>query len=365
LSGIQTFSPTRAVAAIVSTGFAIGVALSMPLWCSNRRLYPRAPLIRGWNVPPRVEWILVACLLAILTVLAIRFRPPIAWAVLAIVSIFALLDQSRMQPWVYEYCVLLIALAFLDRTTAANACRVIVIALYFWSAVQKMNVTFISKTWPELSSSPLLNHIGWMVPVVELAIAIGLWSVRARRVAVIGAVATHAVILVLLVSSGENSVVWPWNVASAFIVIVLFWSSRERIALDGGWLVRALTATVWILPLLSLFGWWDAYLSFALYAGNTMQAVVIIPPENVPRLPDIIRRNTWQASEPMFIDLNRWSYDELSVPAYPAERVMTAIGLEVCRGFAPAGTVEILGRPDWQTGRRESTFIRSDEESGR
>jgi len=51
--------------------------------------------------------------------------------------------------------------------------------------------------------------------------------------------------------------------------------------------------------------------------GNTAQAVVVIDPAALNTLPDVLRRNTWQQSRPMFIDLNRWSFDELQVPIYP------------------------------------------------
>jgi hypothetical protein len=58
----------------------------------------------------------------------------------------------------------------------------------------------------------------------------------------------------------------------------------------------------------------------------------------------------------MFIDLNRWSFDELNVPAYPSERVMKQVAVDICGTFihrADKGMLVIHGRPDWRSGARE------------
>ena len=59
---------------------------------------------------------------------------------------------------------------------------------------------------------------GWMVvPVMEIAVAVGLLVPRLRNAAVAGAIATHVVVLGLLGPLGHrtNAVVWPWNAAMA------------------------------------------------------------------------------------------------------------------------------------------------------
>ena len=99
---------------------------------------------------------------------------------------------------------------------------------------------------------------------------------------------------------------------------------------------------------------WDSYLSAALYSGNTIQSIVLVRPDSMSRLPALIRENTWQQSQPMFIDINRWSYDELNVPAYPARRVMKSVGATLCRTWTPTGVFRILGRPRWSDGVRDS-----------
>jgi len=172
----------------------------------------------------------------------------------------------------------------------------------------------------------------------------------------------HALVMIALIAAGENRVVWPWNAATAALVLTLFW----RTDVDAVTILRGdltprhvvVTVAVGVLPLLSFCGWWDAYLSAALYGGNTIQTVVIVTPDTVTSLPPLVRRNTWQQSEPMFIDVNRWSYDELNVPAYPAERVMKRVGREICdHHISPGhGKLLILGRPQWRSGTRTAAY---------
>lgn len=138
----------------------------------------------------------------------------------------------------------------------------------------------------------LLGGIGWLVPLVEVSIAVGLVVSRTRRAAVATAVAMHASIVVLLVATGENSVVWPWNVALGVLTVVLFRGTAERGAQltrgDRTVRHRAIVVAAGVMPILSLAGLWDAYLSGALYSGNTIQAVVLVSPETMRQLPPVV-----------------------------------------------------------------------------
>jgi len=375
----ELIQPLWIAARIASAGLIAGIALSWKLWRPGSRLYPRAPLFSPGDPPPALEWAALALLLAslALTALGRPALPRTLWPAFPAAAALVALDQSRLQPWVWEYGLVLAASSVAIRGRAARqepvlgACRSIVAGLYFWSGVQKMNAAFVSRAWPELlgagatRSGPgrVVAQLGWVVPVVEVSLALALLVPRLRRAAVAGVVAMHACVLLVLVATGENSVVWPWNVAMAALTITLF---RDASSASGHEpearglaarppLAAAVTLLVWLLPGLSLVGLWDAYLSAALYAGNTIQAVLVVPAEAVDGLPALVRRNTWQGQPPSFIDLNRWSYDELNVPAYPAERVMRTVAGRACREFLRpgVGSLVVLGRPDWKTGARE------------
>ncbi len=347
--------------------------MSPRLWVAVNRLYPRAPIVPLAEAPLAAE---VALLLLVVTGLVLgwmersRSRAAIGVALIALAMLVAA-DQSRLQPWVYEYALLLAVLGSAASSsdgqyTALKVCRSLLVALYFWGAVQKMNVSFVTRTWPEFVGIPArhalwLQSVGWAPPLVELGIALTLASRRLRRVGVAGAVLLHVTNIALLLMSGENSVVWVWNAAMAASVIVLFAGEDPPMPKASGRRLRLREVVVlglaWVMPALSFLGFWDSYLSAALYSGNTLQGVIVIPQASITTLPKVINRNTWQQTAPAFIDLNRWSYDELNVPAYPAERVLRLVALRACRAYlpAPGGTLLLLGRPDWLNGRRART----------
>jgi len=330
-----------------------GIALSPKLWFPLHRLYPTAPAANWLAIGP--QWI--DALLSIVMIAALLAGERFWRVALVVLAVLVLRDQSRLQPWAWEYALLLIGVM----SPGIRTCRSILIALYLWSGIQKLNVTFATQTWADVTSGHLPASTWILIPLGEMAIALALIWPRTRRMAMFAAIALHLSILIALVASHENSVVWPWNVVMAALVFVLFRSDSRQQTADSGSGGRtmefALVAIAGVLPILSLFNCWDAYLSGALYSGNTEQAVLIVSPGVVRHLPDVIARNTWQESAPLFIDLNRWSFDELNVPAYPADRVFKAVGAEVCATYADNGTLQILGRPNAVDGARTSTTI--------
>src|SRR5262249_2779491 len=139
-------------------------------------------------------------------------------------------------------------------------------------------------------------------------IALGLLTRRCRKPAVVAALATHLFVLLLLIASGENTVVWPWNVAMVALVLILFWqdeqtSPREILIARSPSHVVVLVL-FGVLPALSFFDLWDSYLSAALYSGNTDQAVIYVSRPVIDQLPAAIRPHIWQSSPPFFLDLN-------------------------------------------------------------
>jgi uncharacterized membrane protein YphA (DoxX/SURF4 family) len=358
------------VRTIVSVAMVAGLVLSLPLWFSPQRLYPTAPMIPA--LPPMPALIEALLLGAALAGLALGRRG--VFVSLATLALFVVWDQSRLQPWLYQYAAILAVVALVrDRARALATCRFIVAAVYFWSGLQKANAAFIDRVWPDVAASlvafaPAVRAMAISVPIVECTIAIGLLTPRFRRAAAWTAVAVHAFILVLLVASSENSVVWPWNVCMALLVVTLFGASRvasRSILLQPSAGHACAVVLFGLMPALSFVGLWDAYLSSALYSGNTQQAMIYVMPGVVEHLPPVIRDNTWQMSAPMYIDLNRWSYAELNVPTYPAARVFRRAASDVCRHYAAFGEMElrILDRPDWRTGQRRSQFYRCGGES--
>ncbi len=349
------------------------MACSHGLWFSPERTYPAIPIVSGFpSLPLAIGGLLLALLLVSLAVAAVPKAPRWTSAVpVALLFVLIAFDQSRLQPWIVTYSVVLLLTAFgWPRDGVVSTLRFVIAIEYVWSGVQKANVNFIDHAWPDFSSAltqalhitPGVSHsVGTAAPLIETAVGFALLVPAARRAGVLAACGLHGTILLALIVSGENASVWPWNVAMPLFDIVLFWDAAAE-----PWRLSALrrfpagiVAIVFagVLPALSLWGRWDAYASDALYSGSSAQAVVVVDPGLLNTLPPILLRNTWQWSRPMFVDINRWSYDELGVPVYPESRVFRAVGRYVCRTYRAAASLVILGRPDWRTGARARTRL--------
>jgi Methylamine utilisation protein MauE len=358
-----------------------GMGLSWRLWTSAR-LFPLSPLSRSLPAVPfpfDVLWLL-ALLGLLAAILAVARAKRFMLFFLVLAGALSLGDQCRWQPWFYQYFFMLAAIVPLagrqpaqgQLAPALNACRLIVAFTYFWSGCQKLNANFFSETWPDMAG-PLLQFLPpaihdwprffvYLFPPLEICIGIGLLTRRLRRWAVILAAAMHVLVLAVLVAAGENTVVWPWNVAMVFFVFILFW--RDEATTPRDILVprsnrHALVALLFgVLPAFGLAGRWDSYLSMALYSGNTEQAVVYVSPAVIERLPASIRSHVWQGTTPFFLDINRWAYGELNVPVYPEAGVYRQVTARICQvaGSSPDIRLRINEKPDPWTGRRKSEF---------
>jgi hypothetical protein len=369
-------SRLRWARAVIAVAFAVGLVLAPRLFLSTRA-YPRVPVLEGWPpIPAPLDLAVLAALLAALGGVALAPRPR-WWAAAAtgLALILGVDDQSRWQPWFYQYVAMLAALALtreIGETLAAW--RVVLVGLYVWSGIQKLNLAFVSQLFPwlvqpladVLPAGPqrVLLGAGLVVPVTEIAVAIGLVVPHLRRAAVVGAVTTHLAVLGLLgpFAHAINAVVWPWNLAMASLAPLLFWT-REPTAASvllprRAGVHAAAVAFFGVLPVLSFSGHWDAYLSGALYSGNLKAGALALSDTVVARLPDPPRRyvvrNQTGAS---VLDVWEWSMGELAVPSYPQDRVFGAVARDVCRlaGRPTDVVLVVFGRPGALTGQRAIT----------
>src|SRR5262249_38763884 len=153
-------APDRAAALtrVLAVALLAGFLLSPKLWLSART-YPLAPVIDSLALPPPLDALLFGAACLLLVALAERPRPRrLLTAFLVLAAVLALGDQSRWQPWFYQYLAMLGALTLAAwkpdspraREAALAVCRLVVAATYFWSGVQKMNATFLSEVYPFL-----------------------------------------------------------------------------------------------------------------------------------------------------------------------------------------------------------------------
>jgi len=114
------------------------------------------------------------------------------------------------------------------------------------------------------------------------------------------------------------------------------------------------------MPALSLFGYWDSYLSAALYSGNTMSATIHVTLETRDRMPkEIQERLQWNKPDDFALEVSTWSFEEMNVPAYPAHRVFLNVARQL-RGYAQEpDDLYLLIRErslGWTKDRRETRY---------
>jgi len=389
--------------AVLAGCFLGSLALSPRLWLTGRG-YPLVPLVDGLpQPPPPLDAALLAAMGLSLAGAALARRPRrFLQAVLAIGALWALLDQTRWQPYFAYYLAAAFTLLLYERTGSAPAppraralapFQLLVCCMYAWSGLQKLNHHYLATDFPLLAGSvlkgfgvrvaslpgSLTSSLALLSAVLELAFGVLLCAPRLRRVGVVGLTAMHGFILASIGPLGEdyNRVVWPWNLASIAALWLLFWpagTGTQVAAFARAWWRKPLGSAVpgavprrlalaWItvalvfglLPALSFSGRWYASLSFQLYAGKERIALINYDARRQGALPPAAVR---AAAAPGQVNLLAWSLAELGATPVLEDRVLLRIGRSLARA-APAANVAVIvaGPPALTTGERRTRYL--------
>lgn len=345
---------------VLIIGFMASFLLSFKLWMSDR-LYPLTPLLHGFRIPLSLNWLCIALLLTLL--LGSLFIPRPRYSILAAagtIGVFIVADQARLQPWVYQYVLMLLAIGLFSwrrrdaqgMNVALHICRLIIIGTYIYSGLQKFNAEFINVMFPWMLT-PITDHLpsnirlyavalGVLIPIMELGIGIGLATKKFRNLAVCLAIAMHLSILFLLGPLGKdwNSVVWPWNITMIALDCILFWKSdaafRDIIWLKRDVYQKLIVLLFIVMPLFSFFNLWDSYLSSTLYSHNTNQASLYLSRSSENYLPSAIKKYAVKDTQDTYnaINISTLSFGLLNVPAYPEPRIFKRVAASMC-GLLP------------------------------
>ena len=250
----------------------------------------------------------------------------------------------------------------------------ILVAVYFWTGVQKLRYTYffdvvealVGFSNPGLSESALLaaTLILRSVPFLEILFALLLIHPRLARVGVVGVLALHLGITLLLSSNHFNTSVLPWNLFMAGAVLLLFWrkTPSPRLILRPGrslcrWLVLLLCG---ILPTLGYVGLWNSYLSFAVYAGASARGYGFIR-GSADFLPDTMTSHLHEIDEDnKELPFDEWGYSVLNSLPSPEAHVLLGVGRALCKEKFTSKkglTLAIIGAPlPWERVGRENTY---------
>ena len=344
---------------LIGIGLIGGMLLSWKLWISDR-LYPLFPV---WDFvipfPAPLDTIILGVFLILAAWLVVRPNHKAIIAVLVFVVVLALQDQSRWQPWFYQYGLMLLPFAFVARWNEGQSqavlgiLQLVIVMVYIWGGIHKCQPGWMS-VWEYSLMAPILARLpyegfqsavvacGYLIPLIEIAMAIGLLFRPTRLVAILLALSTHLVILFLLGPVKgyiSNSVVWPWNLVMVGMVIVLFFRV-EGISLNAlsnpylrlpAWVIAVLMT---VAPVLFYFGLWDRYLSFSLYAGQQKRYLVQVEASAAAALPpeyDDFVADPQAPDGHYILSPGNWSLRELNVPLISEWRILRAFSRKICQ----------------------------------
>lgn len=161
--------------ATLLAAFCIGLSMSSALWIGPRS-FPLVPVVPALAEIDRHTAIVLYCALFTLAAAALIARWP-RWfiaAFLGVMLVFCLADETRWQPWVFQYSLLMAVLALVpgdgqaSQQRALDVGRLIVAFTYIFSGLQKINSNFMFVDFPWLVQpiTALVPAVGKLVPTL-------------------------------------------------------------------------------------------------------------------------------------------------------------------------------------------------------
>jgi hypothetical protein len=338
---------------VVAGSFLIEVLLSWRMW-SGERLFPKLPLLEFLpTASGSVDTIIFSLLIGLLLSIMVHPKPRVLiYFVLALVALLAVADQTRWQPFFYQYYFMLAALAYFGSSAqqhlALITCRWIVVGLYFYAGLQKANIYFVGEVFPWFVE-PLVKTLpgtetffllfGLVVPFAEMGIAVALLRKGFRPLALVLACTMHVFILLMIGPFGHawGTIVWPWNISMMILLFILFWCYEHplpaRLTFREHLFHKGTLFLFLVMPLFSFFNLWDSSLSASLYSGTVNRADLYLSKTLKQRLPAELQTFAVVQDNKFLFHYNDWAHLELGV-LLPAEaRLFKQVAMYVC-GYA-------------------------------
>lgn len=382
----------------VAAGAIALIVATRPLW-TPQPVFPRVPFF-AWlrSAPGWLEWTALSIVTAGLVgaLLAGSGRRIGRWSLVAFaggLAFLALTDEHRLQPWVYQFFLLSLVLAALPAGDAIAWSRIHIASLYVYSAISKLDWTFIESGGGQivqglLQCLPLDGNLSATSRRIlagslaggELLIGIGLCFRLSRRFAFYASLVMHALLIAALGPWGAHQKpgVLLWNAWFVVQNIVLFGFAGDTPASLAAtppakgratWLglaVRGLIVFAVVFPLTEPFGWCDVWPAWAVYATGPerLRVYINLNSADIARVAKVIGP---YIDPPRFIDnrclvrIDRWSLDATQSPLYPQNRFRMGVALALARaaGLEQTIYVELDSPADRWSGQRTTRALSS------
>ncbi len=347
---------------LCALGLIVGMTFSAPLWLNFGRTLPVCALF------PLGQLALLTPLLSIVTVFSafslvlVGVNRLAAGLLLLSMSALVLMDLNRLQPWVYEYCLIILLFTIADSSPEYKEKRfqylgLIIMAIYLFSGLEKLNWRFLTGIGPWLggfSPSPALClsgdqnavSVSLLMCLGEIFMALLLVFRRTRFLGICGCMFMHLTILAMLGPQGLNinAVVWPWNIFQMLLMAGCFMELQNSglafLRLDFSRNRKASSLVVFagvLLPVLGLFQLADPYPSFSFYSGDVPRGRLIFKAATLQKLPPQLQRicRYDRVNALCFLDFADWALIETTAPAYPSKFCLLSMAKAFVATYQP------------------------------
>ena len=118
----------------------------------------------------------------------------------------------------------------------------------------------------------------------------------------------------------------------------LFWRSSQHA-------FKIVFVLCGIAPALSFVGWWDLYLSAALYTGTSPVGVMRLSESMRDKLPQKAQAHLFRTGKgELILPFYEWSIAELNTPPYPEPRAYRQIAKQICE-YSSDVSLTVKSRP--------------------
>lgn len=352
------------------TALFCGICLSLKLWLNEGRFFPLiSPFTAAPALPAPFDKLLLLLSASLAVFWLFKAKRILGLLFMGTIILILLQDQMRWQPWVYLYLLMFVPYVFQrgkyeDETATLTVLQWLVAGVYVWSGIHKFNGRFIEDTFAQFSVfagkktlPPKWQDALYLIPLTEATTGILLLLPRLRKAGIVIALLIHVFILYFLwvTLSHHNVIVYPWNVAMMFFVVLLFGGVHNPTIIsikDIVWRVPFITPVilVWLFPVLNFWGLWDHYLSFSLYSNKPSSFYIAVESKELSKIDG--RLKDYFADIPgleggQVISMEKWALGTLNVPFYPEQRLFKMVASGFCN----------LGIPDQQIIFLESYYI--------
>jgi hypothetical protein len=297
--------------------------MTWKLWIPNPvfPMFGVVPVFENW--PGWAHWSLHLGAMLLMGMLVVFPKKEVAAVLMGVVFLQLLGDQDRWQPWEYQYLLSFgVFVFFKTKEYQLAGWQFILACNYFFSGFFKLSPDFIFSVWQRFflwyglginEPGIWLTRLGYIIPFLEITLAISLLFNKTREMAVYLLAVMHLFILAMYwpLDLGTSVLLLPWN--SLMIVFLIGSYSKRPLLISQHWLRQpfawVLVVCLGLLPWLHLWNKWDGNLSMAMYSKGG--PTIYICPGNEKAKKELypyLIKGHWQTGCDSVVFVNSWSW---------------------------------------------------------